>query len=53
MTQPQRIINLDKGATNLKLVGLAAWWDGKGEEHEWLEVHRALLTAVADDSTAK
>lgn len=40
-------------ATNLKLVGLAARWDRKSEEHEWLEVHRALLTAVADNSAAK
>ena len=35
---------VDKGTTKLKLVGLAAWWDGKGEEHEWLKVHRMLLT---------
>ena len=29
-----QLINLDKGATNLKLVDLAAQWD----EHEWLKL---------------
>ena len=40
-------------ATNLKFIGLAAWWDRKGEEHEWFKVHRATLTAIADNSAAK
>ena len=46
-------MKLYKCATNLKFIGLAAWWDRKGEEHEWFKVHRATLTAIADNSAAK